>query len=103
MNIKNGFLNIILKLEKKQYKYTIYTIIMRHVYNQYLQYKHMRRYMEALDNYFLEVDHYKHFRKMRQENDYWIKKSFYKEPYVDPFKEYKQIRQLNEFYIKNRF
>ena len=59
----------------------------------------MRRYMEVLDT-FLEVDPYRQFRRMRQENDYWIKQSFQKTPCMDPFKEYKLIRQLNEFRIK---
>lgn len=67
--------------------------------DKYLQYKHMRRYMEVLDT-FLEVDPYRQFRRMRQENDYWIKQSFQKTPCMDPFKEYKLIRQLNEFQIK---
>lgn len=66
----------------------------------FLQYKHMRRCMEVLENTFLEHDPYKQFRRTRQENDYWIKQSFQKTPCMDPYKEYKLIRQCNEFQIK---
>jgi len=59
--------------------------------------------MEVLENTFIEVDPYREFRRMRQDNDYWIKNSFQKNIYIEPLKQYKLIRQLNEFQIKNRF
>jgi len=65
--------------------------------NKYLQYKHMRRYMELLDT-FLEPGHYGELRRIRQDNDYCIKP--FQKTY--PFEQYKLIRQLNEFKIKNR-
>ena len=71
--------------------------------NKYLQYKHMRRYMDFLEYNFVKVYSYKKYRRIRQENDYNIKKSFYNIPCMDPYKEYKIHRQLNEFKIKNIF
>ena len=63
---------------------------------RFLQYKHMRRYMDIIDFSVVKIDSYKIYKINRQENDYNIKKSFSKNPCIEPYKEYKLIRQSNE-------
>lgn len=69
----------------------------------YLQYKHVRSYMDNLETTFFNIDHsyehYKHFRRNRQENDHKIKQSFCNEPCIEPYKKYKQQRQRNEYWV----